>query len=95
MNYRELLEGPFRRCEIRYWKRLLAIHPTITEVAKAAKVHRSFVYRRFEVLGIPVDKQNRGNAAWQSLPTDSESVDESSTAWLNVPRRHRPHLRKH
>jgi DNA-binding NtrC family response regulator len=50
-----------------YWSKLLALHnENITEVAKAAQVQRSNVYRRLTRMGVPLRRPlHRGN--WGDL----------------------------
>lgn len=55
-----------------YWRPLFASGLPRAQLARAADVHRSFLYRQAEELCVPLkspsrNAANRGNAAWQSL----------------------------
>lgn len=70
--------------ERQYWKQLLAIHPTITAVAKAADVNRCTVYERLKAVGLnpkssPIAKyrQTLGNEQWQALSSRRNFTPEA------------------
>lgn len=66
MTYREYRQ----HCDREYLTLMLIRHRTITAVARAAGIDRTFVYKLAASCGLTLPRQpagNRGNEAWRSL----------------------------
>lgn len=72
MTYREYR----KHCDREYLSLMLDKHKTITAVARAAGIDRTFVYKLAASCGLTLPRRpagNRGNEAWQRLTAESRT----------------------